>query len=88
MERHALFSFCTRKPACQRVSGDKFNVKSILSINRAHGEKSSRPQREITFISYLLLAIQARDARIARLEQFDFQKAVALMICAAARKGV
>jgi len=52
-------------------------MKILRSIDS--GDKPLLPPRwEITFISYLLVAIQARDARIACLEQFDYQKAVAL----------
>jgi hypothetical protein len=45
-------------------------MKILRSIDS--GGKPLLPSRwEITFISYLLVAIQARDARIKRLEQFE-----------------
>ena len=36
------------------------------------------PPWEVCLVSFLLVAIKARDRRIARLEELDYQKAVAL----------
>jgi len=36
------------------------------------------PRWELTTISHLLIAVSVRDARISRLEELDYQKAVAL----------
>jgi hypothetical protein len=72
-------TFCTRNRLAGRIiSGDTFNVNRILPPDRTRSNKSSPSWWELTLIAHLLLAVKVRDARIARLEQLDYQKALAL----------
>jgi hypothetical protein len=54
-------------------------VPVIVATDRARGNTFPPPAGwELHLISLLVVALQARDARIARLEQLDREKAVAL----------
>jgi hypothetical protein len=75
-----LFHFCTEKPARDGPSANELTGVTMPTLTPVANKNKPLPPApsapwEIALISYLLAAVEARDARIAYFEAEDRRKA-------------